>query len=166
MDWTVLTFDEHEGKTLPYVIFTDPGWFFWNIEKRTFKGRGGLETQAKELNYKVRHIRIPKRDRKTDHCFHHFGRTRVCISLVPKDYGFYKGLSQDKEQEIFNLSCLEESYHYSKFQYNILVFSAKMIMFGKMHMHMSEQYYEKFFENDNNFEIDTITRQWLDKMWR
>jgi hypothetical protein len=28
MEWAILTFGKHAGKTLPEVFLEDPGWFF------------------------------------------------------------------------------------------------------------------------------------------
>jgi hypothetical protein len=36
-EWIDLWFEKHKGKTLPQVMFTDPGWFFWARDEEIFK---------------------------------------------------------------------------------------------------------------------------------
>ncbi len=39
MPWTELPFGKHKGKTLPQVVFSDPDWFYWAVEKNIFKSK-------------------------------------------------------------------------------------------------------------------------------
>ena len=34
MIWTTLNFSRHVGKTLPQILFSDPDWFFWAMDKQ------------------------------------------------------------------------------------------------------------------------------------
>lgn len=41
MPWSVVNFGpKFKGKTLPQIIFDDPDWFFWGIEKDIFSNKG------------------------------------------------------------------------------------------------------------------------------
>ena len=60
--WSKLYFGKHAGKSLPQILFYDPDYFFWSIEKKVFKDR--LAVEADKLTRMVRHIRIPKPDPK------------------------------------------------------------------------------------------------------
>lgn len=33
MPWSIVSFGRHSERTLPQIIFSDPDWFFWAIEK-------------------------------------------------------------------------------------------------------------------------------------
>jgi hypothetical protein len=50
----------NEGLDTNGAITEDPDYFFWSFEKKVFRGR--LAEEAAELNWKARHIKIPKRD--------------------------------------------------------------------------------------------------------
>jgi hypothetical protein len=45
--WIPLWFGKHKGKTLPQVVFADPDYFFWAIEKRKFPIE--LVAEAREM---------------------------------------------------------------------------------------------------------------------
>ena len=61
MAWTKLWFGKkHKGKTLPQIMFKDPDWFFWAIEKGVFKNKGKLGEEAWEIYQKARKIKIPR----------------------------------------------------------------------------------------------------------
>src|SRR5262245_29514350 len=62
MEWSQVQFGKHKGKTLPQVLFCDPDWFFWAMENSVFRNKGTLESEAEDLDYKARHLRIPKND--------------------------------------------------------------------------------------------------------
>ena len=58
--WSTLEIGKHAGRSLPQILFSDPDYFFWAVEKKVFPGR--LTTEAGELAWKARHIKIPKPD--------------------------------------------------------------------------------------------------------
>ena len=56
--WSLLEAGKYAGRSLPQILFMDPDYFFWAVEKKVFQGR--LAAQAAELARKARHIKIPK----------------------------------------------------------------------------------------------------------
>ena len=58
--WSLLKVGKYAGRSLPQILFSDPDYFFWAVEKKVFQGR--LATEAAELAWKARHIKIPKPD--------------------------------------------------------------------------------------------------------
>jgi hypothetical protein len=58
--WSLLEGGKYAGRSLPQILFLDPDYFFWAVEKKVFQGR--LAAQAAELARKARHIKIPKPD--------------------------------------------------------------------------------------------------------
>ena len=52
MPWSVVTFGEHKGETLPQVIFSDPDWFFWAMAKGESFHWGKLKQEAEEIDRK------------------------------------------------------------------------------------------------------------------
>ena len=57
MTWTVLPFGKYTGRTLPQVLFTDPGWFFWAHTKPL---HGAVAYDAGVLYPKATRIRVPR----------------------------------------------------------------------------------------------------------
>jgi hypothetical protein len=55
MQWSVLPFSKHKGKTLPGILVRDIDWFFWMLPN--LYGRIGEE--AEDLAHKARAIKIP-----------------------------------------------------------------------------------------------------------
>jgi hypothetical protein len=62
MFWSELSFGKHKGKTLPQVLLKDPSYFFWAIEEEKFDHHPALAAEGQDLNFKVRHVKIPKLD--------------------------------------------------------------------------------------------------------
>ena len=60
MYWTPLNFSNHAGKTLPEVIFEDPGWFAWAYDKGVLEQRGHPAGEVEELYQKMSAIKIPQ----------------------------------------------------------------------------------------------------------
>ena len=69
------------------------------------------------------------------------------------------------QKEVIDLSIPGQISRYDKSGYKRLLFSVKLILFGDEHIRMTKERCEKFFEDDNNFEIDIISRQWLSSIW-
>ncbi|MGA2224169.1 MAG: hypothetical protein ABSH41_07000 [Syntrophobacteraceae bacterium] len=59
MNYLTVPNGKHTGKTIPQIIFNDPDYFFWAIDKKTFF-RGELAAQSLDLHLKATQIRIPQ----------------------------------------------------------------------------------------------------------
>lgn len=57
--WMELSFGKHKGKTLPQVAFHFPSYFFWAMDEGIFD-REPLKSQADDVYFKLRNIRIPE----------------------------------------------------------------------------------------------------------
>jgi len=60
LTWTALRFGKHEGNTLPKIVLSDPGWFFWAEACGIF--RDPQDSEAQEIGWRARNIKIPKPD--------------------------------------------------------------------------------------------------------
>ena len=62
MEWSILTFGDYKGLSLPQVLFKDPDYFFWAL------GNVSLSTKVREepmyLYYRARSIKVPAKDGK------------------------------------------------------------------------------------------------------
>jgi hypothetical protein len=61
-EWSTLRFGKHQGKSLPEVILTDPGWFYWAYSNSIF--REPLNEEAGEIASSASRIKPPKDDWK------------------------------------------------------------------------------------------------------
>ena len=60
MNWTIVNFGKHKGKSLPQIIFKDADWFFHLYENDYFNGT--LAQEANELYRRARSIRVPPKN--------------------------------------------------------------------------------------------------------
>ncbi len=166
MDSSTVNFgNTNKGKTLPQIIFSDPDWFFWAVENNVFRGKGPLEIEAKELDYKTRNICIPPGmvaeywiDCKTKK----FNYTK----LVEKDRPPHEGSSETFRKDVIDLSVPRQIVGYNKYGYGNMLISVKIHLFGDRHIRLTKKRCEEFFENNDNFRIDPKILEWIEMMWR
>ncbi len=156
MPWSILNFGKHKGKSLPQVLFTDPDWFFWAIEKGIFDGKGRLEREAEELNVRARAIRIPegKGERLlAEYSIHpptgKFGGMEIVPSTRPK----HVGSTPTFRKEIIDLGIPREIAPYDKLGCKQLNSDVKYYLFGRHKARMTKQRCEDFFDDDRNFKL-------------
>lgn len=153
MSWTILTFGKHEGKTLPQVIFSDPDWFFWAIDKEIFKG--SLASEARELDRKARNIKLPQKNKKermvAEYAIHPSTRSFGHMELVPESRPHHVGSTPTFRKDVIDLSTPREMANYDKLVCSILIHSVKYYLFGNRSARMTRKRCEEFFENDENF---------------
>jgi hypothetical protein len=153
MAWTVLQFGKHKGKTLPQILFSDPDWFFWAIEKNIFEGKGPLEREAQEINYKARNIKIPSKEGKdlvAEYLIHAPTGKFGSMVIVPRDRSLHQGSSPASRKDVIDLSFPREIAGYDKLGCGNLLLSVKHHLFGDRHCRMTRQRCEAFFEDDSN----------------
>ena len=63
--WSIIKFGKHKGKSLPEVILHDPDWFFWAVDAHCFRKYPDLRAEVRDLSYKARNIKIPKKIRRS-----------------------------------------------------------------------------------------------------
>ena len=61
--WIPLDFGKHEGLTIPEIIFIDPGWFYWALFMKLF--RGPFEYQAMVAAFRMSHM-LPPREKPSE----------------------------------------------------------------------------------------------------
>jgi hypothetical protein len=71
ISWRRLNFTERKEKTLPQLILSRPDYFYWGLGKGVFDDVF-LKEQADVLEFRARHIKIPRQQRSeklVDYCF-------------------------------------------------------------------------------------------------
>lgn len=153
--WTQVSFGKHEGATLPQIIFKDPDWFFWAMEKGALtKGGGMLAAEAREVDRKARNIRIPNPTNEphvAEYVIHQptgkFGK----LDIVPSAQPLHQGGSPAFRQDRIDMSVPRSVSNYDKTGFKILVADLKHHLFGSAKVRLTKARVEEFFENDANF---------------
>jgi len=150
MNWTVLTFGKHAGKTLPQVVVADPDWFYNAIEKIFFEGKGKIFDEAQEVYHKSKRIRIPQNNggKKVEYAY--YKRKYDSMEIVPRDKPYHMGTVT---KDYIDLSAAREGKNYDKKGCKMLVADFKQIIFGNKSYKMTQKRCEEFFENDDNFDL-------------
>ena len=148
---TVLTFGKHAGKTLPQVLFNDPDWFYWAMEKNYFKDKGKLLDEAQELYHKSINIRIPQNNKeqlKVEYAY--YKEKYDSIEIVSIDKPHHGGTIRKNN---IDLSMPRKTKRFDKKGCKMLVADFKEIKFGKKSYRMTKKRCEEFFANDDNFDL-------------
>lgn len=160
MAWTTLTFGRHKGKSLPQIVFSDPDWFFWAHEEGTFRGKGRLETEAEEIHKRACAIRIPETvevgdddDLVVEYLIHQPTGKFAKFEIVPKSRPLHVGSSPASRLPVIDLSAPRRIGQYDKLGYRIMIGELKYYVFGDPSYHMTRRRCERFFEDDDNFEL-------------
>ncbi|NUN03784.1 MAG: hypothetical protein HUU41_21970 [Bryobacteraceae bacterium] len=154
MAWTALTFGQYAGKTLPQVVLSDPDYFFWGMEQGIFKGRGALESEAKDIFHKATHIKIPANN-LGELCVEYWFDPNVGkfshFDIVPADRGAHQGSSPTTRSELVDMSLPRQCAEYDKTGGKALIKSLKYHVFGDENIKLTKARCEAFFDNNDNF---------------
>ena len=155
MNWTVINFGKHKGKSLPQIIFRDADWFFHAYENEYFKGIQARE--ARELYRRARSIRVPLRNGQkmlVEYFIHHDGKSRSgkfgTMRLIPDGPG--RGSRNVASSIDFYAPRIYAQY--DKTGYKNFVSAFKAIIFGNASRRMNRQACEAFFNDNDNFDLD------------
>lgn len=156
-NWSPLNFGRYEGKSLPQVLFSDPDWFFWALEKdgNIFE-RHGHGFEAKAINRKARSVKIPEaygNDMLVEIGIHPDTGGFTCIEIVPKDRPLHQGATRVFREPLINLSVVRRIRSYDKTGCKLLIKQLKHILFGNGNIRLTKKKCEDFFSNDANFDL-------------
>jgi hypothetical protein len=149
--WSKLYFGKHVGKSLPQILFYDPDYFFWGIEKKIFKDR--LAVEADKLARMVRHIKIPKPN-PANWCVEYFFTPENKFSwfhIIPEDRGPHMGSSITRRTRYIDMSLIRQACRYDKGGYKRFIKTLKYHLFGNSSTRMTAARCEEFFDYTDNF---------------
>jgi hypothetical protein len=148
MSWIRLDFGEHAGKTLPQIVFADPNYFFSSMERAVFKGRGRLNDEAEELEFKARNIRARAgsiEDPVVEYTLDPYTRKFSCIEVIPRSQPLHQG-SPTSRQDVLDLGAYANDRAASK----ELARQIKAHLFGAK-ARVPAAVLDQFFDDDSNF---------------
>ena len=154
MEWTEVNFGKQKGLTLPQIIFKDADWFFHAYENGFFKGAYAQE--ARELYRRARSIKVPQRNGQlmvVEYVTHYDSRSQIekfgTMRLITNGSGL-EGLNVAQSIDFY----VPRSYAtYDKTGYKNFVSALKAILFDNSSRRMNRWACEKFFYNDDNFDL-------------
>ncbi|MDN5088136.1 hypothetical protein [Aliarcobacter butzleri] len=164
MNWTILQFGKHKGKTLPQIIFIDADWFFWAYEEKALT-KNRVPNNEVELIYQ-RATRIkPKNGYYVKHFLYYDGTSWgfdfISIEEAEKNYkNLIGGNTFDKDYinlddtnrtilKYIDLSFARKRKGYDKQSYKIFIKDLKVKLFNKERL--NKKFIEDFFSNKDNF---------------
>jgi len=154
MSWTELNFGKHAGKSLPQILFADPDWFFWAVDKNVFATRPVLSREAAILSTRARNIRIPGPDagtRTVEYIVHPPTGKFSHFAIVPRDREPHDGSSPAFRLNVIDMSVPRRIAEYDKLGCRSLVSSLKFYVFGSKSARVTRERAEAFFSNAANF---------------
>jgi hypothetical protein len=155
--WQTLTFSKHKNKTLPQVALTDPGWLLWAMRERAFSNQKLID-EAVELKAKLSSIRLPDHSGEP-------GRLIISedwrnfierIEHVPLSRCVFANRSGTRIVDTLDIVDLIYRAGRNKSLADRLLSQAKNIIFESKRCAMTAKVCADFFDNDNNFKLDSI----------
>ncbi|MGD9244261.1 MAG: hypothetical protein PVH36_04970 [Desulfobacterales bacterium] len=158
MNWTIVNFGKFRGKekTLPQIMFNDPDWFFDLMEKKIFENYGQLADEARDINFKAQHIKIPSSSGKkmvAEYYIHPSTEKFGDVRVVPEGQPLHEGASETWRQPCFSMAVPREISKYDKKGNRMHLQKLKYYLFGKSNYRITKNRAESFFNNLSNFEI-------------
>ena len=155
MNWYELRFGKHQGKTLPHIALIDPCWFMWayideGIFKKSWKP---ICEQADYVYERSCNIRIPNNPNGTK-----------VVRYTCNMYGVANDFSVTRASDILSDYALtghtiDLSFPHLTGPTNVKVIqpfirSLKCYLFGSEKARLTRRRCERFFEDDDNFDLD------------
>jgi len=150
--WTKLVFGRHEGQTLPQIMFTDPGWFFWAHMNKTFKGK--MANEAHLIYARSTNIRIPQPPNEewiAEYAFDLKSGKLCDVTLVPKDHPNFVRSRFTMRKPVLDMGIPFAVSGYDKLGNKILVDAIRGYVVGREVRKMTKERCEAFFDDLTNF---------------
>lgn len=154
MSWTKLTFGPHSGKTLPQILFADPGWFFDAIHTGDFpRHQAALIPEVNTIAERASHIAIPASappDSTVEYYIHRPSGKFARFELVPRSQEEHKGSSPAFRLERIDMRVPYGRGGHDKTGYRLFIGSLKELYPG---ISAGKKKAEAFFDDPANFTI-------------
>jgi hypothetical protein len=159
MQWTMLDFGKHEGKTLPQIVFVDPSWFFSAYQDDSFDEHIQYRREADEIYRRARAIKIPQEGTEkllAEYSIYPGFRGGLCrASVVPESRPRHRGSTPTFRRPVFDLSL---PWQYRRHGTSgdgvgdkLVLRGVKFGLFGSGSYRLTKDRCAKFFNDDSNF---------------
>lgn len=148
--WSTVNFGRYKDKglSIPQIVLKDPDWFFWAVEKNTF--RGPQASKAKDVASKARRVKINKPNPSEWQIEYLFldGKFQS-FSIIPHDRGAHVGSSLLSYGDHLDFKMPRQAKNYDKLGYKHFLRTFKYHWFDNKNF--TKERCEAFFDDDNNF---------------
>lgn len=155
MSWKTIKFGKHKEKTLPQVLFTDPDWFFWSMDKGIWKNKdSSLQEQFYFIYERAKKIAIP--DNENDDLiveYNLFNGSVYGFDIVKKDTPRHTGSTKTFRDPLLNLGIPRNQKGYDKQGYKHFISDFKSKILKNSKIRLTKKVCESFFEDESNFEL-------------
>jgi hypothetical protein len=152
MTWTIMKTGEYAGRTLPQVLFIDPDWFFYCMEKHGFSGNLFLMREAQDIDKKARSIRIPQDgDFVVEYDIMPVTGGFCGMGIVPRTNDWNVGATKSLRRDTINMSIPHFIKPNHKDSNRMFISQLKKILFGSSRVPMTKKRCEEFFDDPKNF---------------
>ena len=154
MEWSILTFGKHKGKTFPRVVLEDPDWFFIAYERGEFTRRK-LLSEANEMVKKATSIKVPEEageKRVAEYSFHHFTRKFLAVEIVSQSHPFNAESIWKFRKKVIDLTVPRHLLFIDTSGGERIALQVKDLLFGK-DTELTRETCEGFFNEEANFDI-------------
>jgi len=153
MEWSILTFGKHEGKTLPQVVLEDPDWFFIAYERGEFTRQ--LLPEANRIFEKATSIKVPSTGEKrmvAEYSIDPFTRKFSVIEVVPESDPFNPESIWSFRKKVIDFTAARNILFSDTTAGERIALQVKNLLFGK-DAELMRELCETFFNDEANFEI-------------
>lgn len=155
MEWSILTFGKHKGKTLPQVVLEDPDWFFMAYESGEFTRRIQFLSEANDMVKKATAIKVPEEAgerRVAEYSFHHFTRKFLTVSIIPQSHPFNAESLWKFRKKVIDLTVPRNLLFIDTTGGERIALQVKDFLFEK-NIELTREICERFFNDEANFDI-------------
>ncbi len=155
MEWSILTFEKHKGKTLPQVVLEDPDWFFIAYERGEFTRRIRLLSEANEMFEKATSIKVPNAEgerKVAEYSFHPFTRKFLTVEIVSQSHPFTAESIWKFRKKVIDLTVPRNLLFIDTTGGERIALQVKDLLFGK-DTELTRELCERFFNDEANFDI-------------
>ena len=155
MNWYELRFGKHQGKTLPHIALIDPCWFMWAyMDEEIFnQSRKPLREQADYVYQRSCNIRIPNNPNGTKvvyYYYHMYGFINdFYVTCASDDLS-----GSELANHTIDLSLPHQTGPVDVRVIQPFIRSLKRYLFGSEKARLTRRRCERFFEDDDNFDLN------------
>jgi hypothetical protein len=157
MNWSLVCGPKYSLKTLPQILFQDPGYFFDRYEAGEWEQEGKqVCEEACKLNVRATNIRIPQKGPEklvVEYTCDDWVWKVVHVEIVPESRPPHR---RSFRKPVLDLSAGRGIGDYDKLGGELAVIEVKDLLLGGRERRMTQARCEAFFDDDRNFALGGV----------
>jgi len=155
MEWSILIFGKHTGKTLPQVVLEDPDWFFIAYERGEFVRNKQFLSESNRIFDKASSVKVPSTGGErmvAEYSIDPFTRKFSAIEVVPELAPFNPEWIWSFRKRVIDLTAARNILFSDTTGGERIALQVKDLLFGK-DSKLTRELCERFFNDEGNFDI-------------